>query len=49
MVFFIFNGLVVVFNGKSLNIEKECSLRFTVLFIVIVDIRVTRGYKKVVI
>ena len=25
----IFNSLVVVFDGKSRNIEKELSLRFT--------------------
>ena len=29
IVLFIFNGLVVVFNGKSRNIEMEGSLRFT--------------------
>ena len=29
IILFIFNGLVVVSDGKSLNIEKELSLRFT--------------------
>ena len=29
IVLFIFNGLVVSFNGQSRNIEKEYSLRFT--------------------
>ena len=31
IVLFIFNGLLMVFDGKSQNIEKELSLRFTVV------------------
>ena len=30
LLLFIFNGLVVVFDGKSQNIEKELSYRFTI-------------------
>ena len=36
IVLLIFNGLVVVFDGKSRNVEKELSLRFTMVFNIVI-------------